>query len=254
MKTLHLIQGNGNCGPLKIALFDIGEKPNHILYYPLPLSFGALPHNTSLIELQRVIRAFQQIKMTYSREPELKKFFSPDLSQFDRVVIWWSNKYRPDTHLILYLVCRLYPHCDLYHMQYDDDELYDFDIKYPDGIVPITNEERAKYAVQYDELLKHDSHLRLYADRCHQQIVNVSEDYFDQKILSICKTDTPIEDVIHPFICEYRLDGCRWYIESRILWLYDNGKLAISDLEWFKNQYSEKNSTRDRQELTIKAL
>lgn len=166
MKTLHLIQGNGNCGPLRIALYDRGERPYYILYYPLPLSFGALPRSTSRTELQRVNHVYRQIK-SFSWGTELKQFFSPDLSQFDRVIIWWSNKYRPDTYLILYLVCRLYPHCDLYRMQYDDDELYDFDIKYPDSIEPITNEERAKYAAQYDELLKHDSHLRLYADRCH---------------------------------------------------------------------------------------
>lgn len=254
MKTLHLIQSGDHCGMLKIALHSIGEQPYFVAYYPLPLSNGALPRSTSKTELQRVIREYRKIKKIPGCIEELEEFFTPDLSLFDRVVVWWSNKYQPDTCLILPLVCRLYPQCELYQVQYDDDEFYNYDTNHPDRLIPISGEERASYAAQYEELVRNETHLRIYADDQHLQIVNVAEDYFDKKILAKCKKATPIENVIHPFISKYRLCGCRWFIESRILYLHKEGKLTISDMEWFLHQYSDKNCKRDRKLLTIQTI
>lgn len=250
MKTLHLIQGSSECGALKVA---IGERPYHILYYPLPLSYSALPRSLSMPELQRVCTEYQKYEPGLDFSKDLLKFFSLDLDLFDRVVVWWSNKYIPDHHLLLFLVCGLFPQCELYQAQYDEVELdQDSHIDYPNSIQHISPEERAKYAKLYNNLLQNDTHLRIYADETHQQIVSVPENYYDEELLSLCKTAIPFFDVVAPLMRKYYLD--LGFLQGRTLWLHENGKLLVSDIKWFKDLWSDKNVNRDRNLLTIKAL
>ena len=249
MKTLHLIQGGSECGALKVA---IGKRPYYILHYPLPLSYSALPRSLDTSELQRVCTEYQKYEPGLDFSRDLREFFSPDLTQYDRVVVWWSNKYTPNHHLLLFLVCGLYPQCELYQGQYDEVELDRSQIDYPNGIQRISPEERAEYADQYNHLLQNDTHLRIYADETHQQIVTVPDNYYDEELLSLCKTATPFCDVFAPLTRKYYLDF--GFMQGRTLWLHENGKLLVSDIKWFKNFWSNKNIDRDRNLLTIKAL
>ena len=247
MKTLHLIQGQSHCGTLKLTL----ERPYNILWYPLPLSYAALPRSTSKTELQRVNREFRKIEPIFHYTKELEEFFHTDISQFDRVVIWWSNTFNPCAHLILHLVCRFYPQCELYQMRYEGED-FDETADYPNAIRPITPEERAKYAAEYDELLKNDTHLRVYADEQHQEIKSLPEDYYDKKILALCKKETSYLKICGKLLVKYHLD--LWFMEGRIYQLHQMGKLQISDVEWFRDQFSMKNRYKNRALLTIKAL
>ena len=250
MKTLHLIQGNSECGALKLA---IGERPYHILYYPLPLSYSALPRSISTTELQRVCTESQKYESGLDFSQDLLKFFSPNLALYDRVVVWWSNKYTPNHHILLHLVCCLYPQCELYQGQYDEEKLgQDLQINYPNGIQRISPEERAKYAAQYNYLLNNDTHLRIYSDETHEEIVSVIDSYYDEELLSLCKTATPYTSVFTPLMRKYYFDF--GFIQGRILWLHENGKLLVSDIKWLKDLWSDKNVNRDRNLLTIKAL
>lgn len=249
MKTLHIIQGSSECGALKLA---IGERPCHVLYYPLPLSYCALPHSLSTAELEQVCAEFQKYEPDLDYSQDLLKFFSPDWSQYDRVVVWWSNKYTPNHHILLHLVCRLYPQCELYQGQYDEEELDQGNVDYPNGIQLVSPEERTRYAAQYNDLLNNDTHLRIYTDETHRQIVNVSDNYYDNELLSHCKTATPFTNVFAPLMRKYFLDF--GFIKKRILWLYESGKLLVSDIDWFKDLWSKEYVNRDRELLTIKAL
>lgn len=153
MKTLHLIHGASHCGALKVALHGIAEEPYQILYYPLPLSKGLLPRSTSQYELRRINREYRKQEPIFRYGPELKRFFHPDLSQFDKVVIWWSSELDPSTYLIMHMVCSLYPQCNLYQIEYKESELDKFIVNYPKGVTPISPTVRAVYAEPYNKLI-----------------------------------------------------------------------------------------------------
>ena len=153
MKTLHLIQGASHCGALKVALYGVAEKPYQILYYPLPLSKGLLPRSTSQYELHRINREYRKQEPIFRYGPKLKQFFNIDLGQFDKVVVWWSSE---DSSAIsfLHLVCRFYPQCNLFQIEYDEFDLDDGKVNYPEGVKPITLSERTVYLELYNKLVK----------------------------------------------------------------------------------------------------
>lgn len=252
MRTLHLIHGPSNCGSLKIALCGAAEEPYDVWYYPLPLSCFSLPRSTSENELERVNREYRKNRPYYRFGKEIKEFLNPDLSKYDRVVVWWSNRFNPSTHLILHLVCRFYPECNLFQRQYDVYELDDLNgISYPGGMKPITPEERANYAAQYDELVKNDTHLRMYADKGHTQIASFPEDYYDQEILSLCKAKISLNRLIGEMMGRFVLE--QNFIEERIILLHQSGKLEVSKIELLINPFLAKEINAERMALTVKA-
>lgn len=158
MRTLHLIQGASHCGALKIALYCAGERPYHVLYYPLPLCAQLLPHSTSQTELRRINHEHRKKYPEFRYGTELKQFFHPDLEQFNRVVVWVNtSNLNSDEQYFLQLVCRFFPACNLYQVQYTYIDLDNSEINYPDNLKKVTEEERAYYAAQYDEILKNGS-------------------------------------------------------------------------------------------------
>lgn len=252
MKTLHLILGDGNCGALKVALACAGEKPYYILHYPLPLSCFSLPRSTSKTELQRINREFRKTAPYHRYGPALWDFFHSDLSQFDRVVVWWSNSFYASTRILLPLVCRLYPQCNLYQIQFDDEELHYGEMNYPKDMKPITSEERECYAKQYDELLRPDTHLRIYADEKRLDIISLPEDYYDKKILALRKKETKYVKVRQTMQVKYQLD--LHFIRKRVMWLLQEGKIQFNDANWFPTPWAKEYLERDRGLLTIKAI